>query len=61
MIVHDYGMYGRLNDDVVDEIFKIEPGVKKALQKRTEYYGDPLQIFLAAAIQRIDFLKKAPT
>ena len=56
IIVNDYGMYGKLNDSVMEEIFMLEPSFKKALQKRTEFYNDSLKIFLRTSLLRIDYL-----
>lgn len=58
----DYGMYGQITDDVLEmEIFKIDPAIKNALIKRTNFYNDSLQIFLGASLKRISYLDKAPT
>jgi hypothetical protein len=55
-------MYGQIRDEVLEEeIFKIDPAIKKALIKRTNFYNDSLQIFLSASLQRISYLDKVPT
>ena len=58
----DYGMFGKIKSNILEaEVFIMDPGIKKALIAKTEYYTDSKQIFLNTTLHRISYLDKAPT